>query len=82
MTLTFFSSLLLVEKMINQLLLFDPFLFLVCLLERLRLRRFCLLKHAEIIPQSIVVPSKGLALARVQGFCVLKWRPIQVIQNI
>lgn len=55
--LTFFDILLLFEKVLDELFALNSLLLLICLLERLWLGRFLILKHAHVIPETIVEAS-------------------------
>ena len=75
--LTFFDIALLLDKVVDNLLLSESLLLFVGLLALLRLRRFCLLKHAHVVSEAIEIASEWLALAFDVGLCILKRRSKQ-----
>lgn len=76
--LTFFDILLLLEKVLDKLFFLDSLLLLVCLLERFRLGRFLILKHAHVVSETIIQPPERLALPFLYRLGIVKRRPIYI----
>lgn len=75
--LTFFDILLLFEKVLDELFALDSLLLLICLLERLWLGRLLILKHAHVIPETIIETSEWFALSFLDRLSIVKRRPIE-----
>lgn len=74
--LTFFDILLLFEKVFDEFFTLNSLLFLICLLERLGLRRFLIFKHTHVISETIIESSKWFALSFLDRLSIVKRRPI------
>lgn len=76
--LTFLDILLLFNQVVHQLLLVYALFFLLSPLQSLGLRWLSVFKHREIVPEAVVVPSQGFALAFLNRLRIFKRRPTTI----